>query len=146
MVKAYINKKCSVCRSPLNVSLRLTPAEYDLIHEFSVMNPLDMAQNKLMYKICDRKARAMCKGCYSLAKQPVWRYLRDRETGNKTKYHRCISYRPTVTSTSFCEWLKRFREYTHTPDLNVDYNDDLFFFPTKVPCITGVNIEINYFS
>ena len=147
MVKAHFRRVCWVCNAPLNISIRLTPKEYDLIHEFSVINPLDMTRNKVMYRICDRKAHPMCRVCYRRAKQPAWKYIRDRELGLGSRHvPRYCTTRNAITQRELLNWMERFKKYADSPDTGVDYDDELFFFPVTVPCMSGVNMEINYFS
>jgi hypothetical protein len=147
MVKVYSPRRCFACKAPLNVTMRLTPREYDLIHEFSSVNPLDMTRNKVIYKVSDLKAFPLCNVCYRHAKQPVYQYVRDREIGFRNRHIRYCTTRSALSSDELIDWVEGFKKYMKDSDMASappDYHDSMFLFPASVPCISGMGISISY--
>ena len=145
MVKVFAKKRCWVCKVPVDINIRVTPREYELIHEFSCVNPLDVTQNRVIYKVYDRVARPMCRVCYRQCKQPVHAYVQNRELGIKVRRY-CTTRMP-VTTHEMNDWVNGFKRYVRESGAHaMDDLDEMFMFPVTVPCIAGARMEISYYT
>ncbi len=112
------SKCCTICDNPVDVKIEIDDFESDLAYLMYLLIVPEyvkeykgLSQNNKFYKIIDRKARPVCKYCFTHYKDYMKgpRQILSRELGNRTGFGNYKSL--SLTTEDIYQWGKQLDEF-----------------------------------
>lgn len=132
------DKECACCKVPLNVCMILSFNEYNMIHTYSFLNPIDLSMNKLIYHLDDKKAIPYCKFCYTMIKTPKFNFVRQRQFGRVPKPKTPIKKPKELKD--IIPWINEYKLFEHENFMFFEF--DFPHYPLIFSGMTGVKVEL----
>lgn len=134
------DKECTCCKVPLNVCMILSFSEYNMIHTYSSLNPIDLSMNKLIYKIIDNKAIPYCKYCYTVIKEPKFRFVTQRRFGHTPNKPRVPIKKSKDLHRDIIPWVDEYKLFERENFMFFDFG--FLSFPIVFNGMPGIKVEI----